>query len=190
MKELNEKGLMGLNEMYSLMLTRAMDLSSNRERVRLIIAAIIASRMPQQVQTLAELLGLVPFEIRESLVDLQVVVFVPEADDTGELRVPHTTFVELFFKSAPESTRVGESYGHDILARGCLKRLAADDLCFNVSKTKSSCVANPNPEPEIAHSLRYASMAWPFHVYNAAKPPVHDDQIDSVLRRSFSFGWS
>jgi len=186
-KELNEKGLMGLNEMYSLMLTRAMDLSSNRERVQRIIAAIIASRMPQQVKTLAELLELSPFEVRESLIDLQAVVSVPEADDTGELHVQHTTFAEFFLKSISESASVSESFGHDVLARGCLKRLAADDLCFNVSKAKSAYAANPDTEPDIARSLRYASIAWPFHVYNASMPSAHDSQIYSVLRCKLLF---
>jgi len=187
-KELKAKGLTGLNEMYAFILARTMDLSSSdREKVRSILAAIIASRTPQQVKTLAELLDLSPLKIRQLLVDLQAVVFVPEADDAGDLRVLQTSFVEFFFKSAPESLRVSESFGHDVLARGCLKRLAADDLRFNVSETKSSYTANPKIEPGIARSLRYACIAWPFHIYYSAEPSTYDSQIDSVLRRKFLF---
>jgi len=187
-KEITVKGLTGLNEAYSFMLARAIDhSSSNRERVQRIIAAIVASRTPQQVRTLAELLNLSPFEIRESLVDLQAVVFVPEADEAGELCVPQTTFVDFLFTSAPGNLRISESYGHDTLARACLQRLAADDLCFNVSKTKSSYDANPAAEPDISRSLRYACTAWPFHVYNASEPSLYDSQIDSVLRHKFLF---
>jgi len=187
-KELKAKGLMGLNEMYAFILARTTALSSSdRDRVRLILAAIIASRTPQQVKTLAELLDLSPLKIRRVLVDLQAVVFVPEADDAGDLRVLQMAFVDFFFKSAPEGVRVSESYGHDALARGCLKRLAADDLRFNVSETKSSYTANPKIEPGIPRSLRYACIAWPFHIYYSAEPSTYDSQIDSVLRRKFLF---
>jgi len=187
-KELQAKGTIGLNELYSLILARATDRSSaSRERVRLILAAILTSRSPQQVKTLAELLDLPPLKVRKLLMDLQGVVFVPEDDECGELRVPHTAFADFFFKSASENVRVSEGYGHDALARGCLRILAADGLCFNVSKTKSSYDASPTTEPEIARSLRYACIAWPFHVYDASEPSVHDEQIDSVLRRKFLF---
>ena len=187
-KDLKAKGLDALNEMYAFMLNRTMNRSSsNREKARLILTAIIASRTPQQVHTLAELLGLSSFQIREPLVDLQAVVFVPETNEVGELLVLQMTFVEFLFKFAPVDVRVSESYGHDALARGCLRRLAADDLCFNVTKTKSSYDANPESEPDIARSLRYASIAWPFHVYNASEPSKYDIQIDTVLRSKFLF---
>jgi len=70
-KEVKAKGLPAVDEMYSVMLTQAIDLrasSSNGERAQTILSAIIASRTPQQVKTLAELLDLSPWKIRESLV--------------------------------------------------------------------------------------------------------------------------
>jgi len=189
-KEVKAKGLTAVNEMYSVMLTQAMDVgvsSAKRERAQTILSAILASRTPQQVKTLAELLDLPPLSIRESLVDLQVVVFVPEMNDEGELHLLETSFVDFLSKSTPENVRVSESYGHEVLARGCLRRLAADDLCFNISRIQSSYDANPATEMDIPRSLRYACIAWPHHAYNASEPSVYDDQIDSVLRRKFLF---
>jgi len=115
------------------------------------------------------------------------VVFVPEMNDEDELRLLQTSFVDFFSRSKLQNSRISESYGHDALARGCLRRLAADDLCFNISRTQSSYDANPPSEIAISRSLRYACIAWPHHVYNASDPSVYDDEINSVLRRKFLF---
>jgi len=179
-----------LDEMYSLVLTQALDVTvlepAELARTRKIIAAIVASRTPLAIKTLADLLALSSEQLREALDDLHSVVFVPELDDDGGLRMLHPTCVDFLFTSATDHIRISKSDGHDALLEGCVRRLNADDLCFNISRSQSSYDANPTTPPDwIDVSLRYACINWARHVELAARR--YEDGINTALRHKFLF---
>jgi len=181
-----------LDKIYSLILTQASDPDvvepTEMDETRRIVSIILSTRSPLTVKTLAELLGLSPAHLRGALDELHAVIFIPVQDDTGELRTLHASFGDFIFTRAPEHIRIAKGFGHDELARACLYRMAADDLCFNVSRSRSSYEANSGCKPDwIAHSLIYACLHWAHHIGLASSISSFDDLIDSVLRVKLLF---
>jgi len=185
-----ESALAPLDTMYSLILALATDPivlePTELVETQRIIAAILSSRMPLSVKTLADLLSLSPEQLRGALDELHAVVFVPVQDEEGELRILHVTFADFLFTRAPERIRINEAFAHSTLADACLQRMADDDLCFNISRSQSLYKPTPSiKRPWIAHSLCYACMQWAHHVELAGHK--FDDRIDSFLRCKFLF---
>jgi len=181
-----------LDKMYSLILTHASDPDAVEpkeiDETRRIVAIILSTRSPLTIKTLAELLGMSTAHLRGTLDELHAVIFVPDQDENGELRTLHASFGDFIFTRAPEHIRIAKEFGHDELARACLYRMAADDLCFNVSRSRSSYEANPESKPGwIAHSLIYACLHWAHHIGVTSSISSFDDIIDSVLRVKLLF---
>ena len=146
-----------LDKMYSLVLSQASDPEAieptELDETRRIVAVILATRSPLTLDCLAKLLELSPEHLREALSGLHAVIFVPEEDDEGELRTLHASFGDYIFTRAPEHIRISKKLGHDELARGCLERMSAADLCFNISRRTSSYKANdPNDSDDYEDS--------------------------------------
>jgi len=181
-----------LDKMYSLLLTQAsnpdaVEPTEMDETLR-ILSIILSTRTPLTINTLAELLGMSPAHLRGALDELHAVIFVPDQDDEGELRTVHASFGDFIFTRAPEHIRIAKELGDEELARACLYRMAADDLCFNVSRSHSSYEENPKSKPNwIAHSLIYACLHWAQHIALASSSSSLDDLIDSVLRLKLLF---
>jgi len=181
-----------LDKMYSLVLTQALDPDTfeptELDEMRRILAAILAARAPLTVKALAELLWMSPERLRGALNELHAVVFVPEDDDEGELHTLHASFSDFIFTRAPDQLRIQKSLAHDELARACLQRMAADDLCFNVSRSGTSYRANPKFKPGwIADSLTYACLHWAHHVDLAPVRSAYGHRIGSILRLKLLF---
>jgi len=141
-----------LDNMYSLVLTHASDTDAfeptELDEMRRIVAAILSLRAPLTLRGLAEILGLTSERLRGALGGLHAVIFVPDEDDEGELRTLHASFGDFIFTRAPEHIRISKELGHDELTRGCLKRMTADDLCFNISRSATSYRENHENELE------------------------------------------
>jgi len=181
-----------LDKMYSLVLMQASDPTAfepaELDEMRRIIAVILCTRAPLTLNCLAEILGLTPEDLRGALERLHTVIFVPEEDDWGELRTLHASFGDFMFTRAPEHIRVCKGFGHDELARGCLERMSADDLCFNISRGSTSYTANPGINlGEIASSLVYACLHWAYHVDLASVRSSFDEKIYSFLQHKLLF---
>jgi len=135
-----------LDRMYLLVLTQASDPEvfepTELNEMRRVIAVILSIRAPLTLKNLAEFLGLTTLHLRGTLEGLHAVILVPEEDEKGELRALHASFGDFIFTRAPEHIRVDKEYGHNELARACLKRMSADDLCFNISRRKTSFKPN------------------------------------------------
>lgn len=179
-----------LDQLYSSVLDEAMDPGvfepCELEETRKIIASIVSSRAPLSIKTLADLLGLSSNQLRSALDELHSVVYVPEHDEEGHLRVLHPTFADFLFASAPDHLRIKQSDGHDALAQGCLDRLDAGDLRFNISGCETSFEPNPPlKDGRVASSLGYACVHWAHHVAQASRG--FDDRIDSFLRGRLLF---
>jgi len=181
-----------LDRMYSLVLTQASNPNvyepTELDETRRIVAVILSARAPLTVKALADLLGLSPEHLRGALNELHAVVFVPEQDHVGELRTLHASFGDFIFTRAPEDIRIGKELGHNELARACLERMSAEDLCFNISRSSSSYKPNPEVKPGwIAHSLVYACLHWAHHIALASRSCSFDKIIYSVLRQKLLF---
>ena len=181
-----------LDKIYSLVLIQASNLDAYEpmelEETRRIVAVILSTRAPLTIKALAELLELSPEHLRGALDELHAVVFVPEQDEVGELRTLHASFGDFIFTRAPEHIRIEKSRGHRELAHACLQRLAADDLCFNISRSHSSYKPNPESKPDwIAQSLIYACLHWAHHIALASESSSFDEIVISVLHRKLLF---
>jgi len=135
-----------LDRMYAVVLSGSAridgpEMDELPERLRL-LAAILCARMPLSITALADLLGIPDNQLRASLSKLHAVVHVPEDDSEPGLRTVHASFGDYLYGRAASNVRISALFGHDILARGCLRRFAQGDLCFNVSQSHSSFQPN------------------------------------------------
>jgi len=181
-----------LDRMYSHILTQATDPDTlepaELDETRRIVAIILSARAPLTLKGLAEILGLSSEHLRGALDGLHAVILIPEEDNEGELRTLHTSFSDFIFVRAPEHIRIHKEFGHDELARGCLQRMASDDLCFNVSRCTTSYKPNPLIKPDwIASSLIYACLQWAHHVNLASASSLFDNAIETVFRHKLLF---
>jgi len=181
-----------LDAMYEFVLTRASNTAEiehgELEATQRVLACIIAARVPSSVGMLAELLDMPADHLRESLQRLLSVLFVPEKDDEPGLRTLHASFGDYLFDRALPSIRMTESLGHDVLARACLSRMGRDDLCFDVSRSRSSYETNDQTSADrIAPSLVYACLQWAHHVATASAPSVLDEPFEHIFMPKFLF---
>jgi len=203
MQTSNSLSTASLDKMYSLIITQAsnpeaLELTELNE-TRRIVAVILSTRVPLTLKCLAKLLGLTPEHLRGALDGLHAVIHVPEEDDEGEPRMLHASFGDFIQLRAPEYIRISKEYGHDELARGCLQRMTAADLCFNISGSETSYLANDYNELDwfcehdegevncIASSLVYACLHWAYHIDLASVRSSFDDKIESFLRLKLLF---
>lgn len=158
------------------------------ERMKQILACILTARISLSVAALAELIGVTPGRLRGSLERLHSLIYLPANNGLPGLRTLHASFGDYLFQRGPRHIRIAATLGHDILARGCLRRLAQDDLCFNISQSRSSF--EPNPEAtsvEIPLSLVYACLHWAHHLDAASERSILDEDIRRSFRPKFLF---
>ena len=157
------------------------------DRMRQILACILTTRMPLSVEALAPLVNVTPGRLRGSLERLHSLVYLPADNGVAGLRTLHASFGDYLFERGPQRIRFDVTLGLDILARGCLRRFAQDDLCFNVSQSRSSFKLNPDTAPEIALSLMYACLHWAHHIDSASNRSEFDEDVGRVFRSKFLF---
>ena len=180
-----------LDEVYEFVITRATSTAKveppELARTQLVLACILASRMPLSVTLLAHILGIKSDTLRASLRRLRAVVHVPDELDQPGLRTLHASFGDYLFERAGPNIRINRSLGDDALARGCIQ-VMHNELYFNVSQSHSSYDPNPSARPVfIASSLEYACLQWIYHVANLTDPSSFDESIDKVFRPRFLF---
>ena len=181
-----------LDTVYEFVITRASDTTKvepeELKLTRKTLASILAAREPLSISTLAELLKLDADYLRESLQRLHAVVHVPEEDGQPDLRTLHASFGDYLFDRAAQNIRIPEPLGHDVLSQGCLSRMARDDLCFNVSRSRSSYETNdPTSASRIALPLIYACLQWAHHVAAASESDATDALVEKVFVPKFLF---
>ena len=157
------------------------------ERMKHVLACILTTRASLSVEALAALIGLTPSRLRGSLARLHSLVYLPANNEIPGLRTLHASFGDYLFERGPQQIRIPVTLGHDILARGCMQRLAQNDLCFNVARSKSSFVQNPETAREIALSLIYACLHWAHHIDAASNRTAFDHDVGRTFRSKFLF---
>jgi len=181
-----------LDTVYEFVITRASDTTKvepeELKLTRKTLASILAARDSLSVSTLAELLQLDTDYLRESLQRLHAVIHVPEDDVEPDLRTLHASFGDYLLDRAAQHIRIPEPLGHDVLSRGCLSRMARDDLCFNVSRSRSSYEANDQATTVlIAPAIVYACLHWAHHVALSSETIVLDEFIEEIFMPKFLF---
>jgi len=158
------------------------------DRMRRVLACILTARASLSVAALAALIDLTPRRLRGSLERLHSLVYLPADDELYGLRTLHTSLGDYLFERGPPHIRIAATLGHEILARGCLRRFAQEDLCFNISRSRSSFEPNPPIVPDwISPSLIYACLHWAHHIDAAAIRSAFDEEIGRVFRAKFLF---
>ena len=181
-----------MDKMYELVLTDAsredkVD-EDELEKMKRILACILTTRAPLSLQALADLMEIKSILLRGSLRRLHSLVYLPLSDTEPGLRTLHASFGDYFFHRSSCRVRTAASLGHDILARGCLRRMAWDDLCFNVSRSRSAYELNPVGQPFwLALSLTYTCLHWAHHIDAATDRSAFDSEIERIFRHKFLF---
>jgi len=158
------------------------------EKMKDILACILAARTSLSVEALAALTDMTPGMLRGSLEQLHSLVYVPSRDSQPGLQTLHASFGDYLFERGPAHLRITATLGHDILAHGCLRRMAWDDLHFNVSRSHSSFEPNPKKAShKLALSLIYACLHWAYHIDSASNRSAFDLELSLAFRTKFLF---
>jgi len=181
-----------LDQIYELVLTAA----SRPDRVdddeltdmRRVLACILTARASLSIRALADLIEVSPGNLRGTLERLPSLVYVPDNDIEPGIRTLHASFGDYMFDRAASHIRIIAAFGHDILASGCLRRMAQDDLCFNVSRSQSSFEPNTEDAPDwIPLSLLYACLHWAHHLDAASDASALGEEVGQVFQEKLLF---
>ena len=190
-----------LDAMYALILAEAMrDDGGEANKIPTLpelLASLLSTRMTLSVAALADLLDqptndsphVLPAHtrLRARLSRLHAVIHVPDGDVEPSLRTLHASFGDYLFVRAPDSTRLSESLGHDVLARACFQ-VMDKRLRFNVSQNHSSYKPNSTTRHHsITLSLEYACLQWAYHLASAPNPSVLHQDIERKFRPRLLF---
>jgi len=162
--------------------------SDDLDRMKRILACILTARTPLSIEAMAALIDIKSGSLRASLRRLHSLVHLPPDDKQLGLRTLHASFGDYIWDRAPQHLQIAATLGHDVLARGCLRRMAQVDLCFNVSRSQSSYEPNPDIVPDwIPVSLIYACLHWAHHIGAASDHGAFDEDIGRIFRPKFLF---
>jgi len=180
-----------LDAMYEFILTQASGTAeAESEEPRMIrdnLACVLAVRVQISVISLAELLGRKVYALRQSLIRLHAMVYVPAEDDEPGVRIIHASFADYLVDRADINLRVSVAHGDKILAHGCL-RVMQIGLHFNVSHSYSSYDPNLSEKPtSITPSLEYACLRWVYHLSRLAETSFLAKDVDNIFRPRFLF---
>jgi len=158
------------------------------EITKSILACILTARTSLSVQALAVLIDMRPRRLRGALERLHSLVYLPSDDTQPGLQTLHASFGDYLFGRGPTHIRIAATLGHNLLARGCFKRMALNDLCFNVAQSRSSFMPNPKRAIDgIPLSLVYACLHWAHHVDSVSIRSAFDVDIGRTFRSKFLF---
>jgi len=174
-----------IDNMYALIITEAARFDENEADalsglIRL-LASLLSARMALSVETLADLLITRVEDLRALLSRLHAVIHIPDNDYERGLRIVHASFGDYLFTRAPEHIRISRTLGQETLVHGCLQ-VMRERLHFNVSKSKSSFLANPAiRSTSITFSLEYACTQWTHHLSVLPSALIFDQDIGDIF---------
>jgi len=173
-QKLSEGAAAPLDSMYALILDEAARVEESKTNklsaLLRMIAALISARMVLSVAALADILELPRWHLRARLSRLHAVIHVPEDDGEPGLCTLHASFGDYLLGRAARHLRISSTLGHEVLAHACILRMKQKDLCFNISRSRSSFEPNPATSPDwLSLPLIYACLHWAHHIYSASK---------------------
>jgi len=181
-----------LDNVYKLVIIEASQVDTDElQLAKRVLAYILTARTSLSVQALAELTRMKSTTLRGSLERLHSVVYLPTEDAEPGLRTLHASFGDFLFDAdrAPQNMHIDAAFGHNELAHGCLVRMAQSDLCFNISRSKSSHqrIVQPLQPDWIPLSLIYACIHWAHHIAASSDRLSLSADIAKCFRPKFLF---
>jgi len=181
-----------LDQIYELVLheaTRPEKVDSDElDDTRRVLACILTARASLLAQALADLIQIDPASLRGALERLPSIVHVPDDNNDPGIRTLHASFGDYMFDRAASHIRITPVIGHNIFVGGCLGRLGQNDLCFNISRGRSSFEPNPDEMPDwIPHSLLYACLHWAHHLDASSNASTLDEVVGWVLQQKLLY---
>jgi len=181
-----------LDRIYELVLTEAsrpdkVDSDELEDTIR-VLACILTARASLSIQALADLIGIDPASLRGALERLPSIVHVPDDNTDPGIQTLHASFGDYMFDRAASRIRITPVLGHDIFVRGCLGRLGQNDLCFNISRSRSSFEPNPDDMPDwIPLSLLYVCLHRAHHLDAASKAADFGEEVGRIFSKKLLF---
>jgi hypothetical protein len=181
-----------LDEMYSLVLSTALDPNKRRkEEIRItrrVLGAIIALREPLYLSDLASLLGVASRVIRANIDRIHALISVPPPNQDGVVSTFHASLVDfLTTERASERMRIKLAVAHEDLANRCLGMMNFN-LCFNIANCETSYLLNSEQTlATIPTSLKYACVHWAHHLVAVDNPVPLMGYVENVLLSKFLF---
>ncbi|EMD36498.1 hypothetical protein CERSUDRAFT_138171 [Gelatoporia subvermispora B] len=183
-----------LDDMYSLVLTNALDQDSHTQgeiqTTKQLLAIILVLRESLTVTALGELIGMPTEDIRSMLERLHAVVYTPAQNESGAITTFHASFEDYLTSPAraPETFRINHSDGHEALANACIRIMASDALYFNVSGSRTSYLPNSQQTfAPLSTSLAYSCLHWVHHFIRISNPAPMVALVYLVLRKKILF---
>ncbi|EMD36360.1 hypothetical protein CERSUDRAFT_155994 [Gelatoporia subvermispora B] len=183
-----------LDDMYSLVITNALNPSSHRQSeiqtTKQLLATILVLRESLTVTALGELIGMSTQNIRSMLERLHAVVYTPMQDDRGTITTFHASFEDYLTSPgrAPEAFRIHHSDGHEALASACIRVMASEALYFNVSGSRTSYLPNSQQTfAPISTSLTYSCLHWVHHFIRVTDASPMVASVYPILRKKIIF---
>jgi len=181
-----------LDQIYDLVLTEAsrpdeVD-NDELEDTRRVLACVLTARASLSIQALADLIGTSSASLRGALERLPSLVYVPDDDVDPGIQTLHASFGDYMFDRAASGIRIAPASGHHIFAGGCLRRLSQDDLCFNISRSRSSFESNTDSvASQISLSLVYACLHWAHHHEATSSSSTFDEEVGRIFQQKLLF---
>jgi hypothetical protein len=152
-----------------------------RDRLRLVLSAVISIRNPLSARGLSTLLGIDPGVIKSALGSLHAVISVPRS-----LCAPVSTFHASFPDYLTEPSRslhhfLPSSRSHQQLAESCLSLMNSslkENICGLQGHPSKYEIDNDMIGEHISEGLAYACMYWASHLTAASKEEIR--QADDV----------
>ena len=179
-----------LDNVYEFVLTRASNTAKvepkELEATQQVLACILTARMPLSIAVLAEILKRRTEVLRALLRRLRSVVHVPDDVNQPELRTVHASFDDYLLERAAAGLRISAALGDELLARGCII-IMAEQLHFNISKSRTSHEPNSVRPSSITLSLEYACLQWAYHLSGFTRTVAFDEQLKDIFCPRFLF---
>jgi hypothetical protein len=180
---LKGSGVGGMVNLYSMILNIAFPRPTPQviEAFHSILGAIILSKMPQSITSLAQLLSTRTTTIEYIATSLRSVL-----DSREFLRIKHQSFVDFLIDkdACPTPFLIEPTHQNRKMALSCLS-LMESNLRFNICQLESSYLANSDihdlplrVERSIPPHLLYASCFWADHLSEAE----HNEEIGYLLQ--------
>jgi hypothetical protein len=180
-----------LDRLYRDILDRAIPSGAKaRDRLKLILSAIVIIRNPLSSRGLGTLLKIGPGSIKSSLGSLHSVISVPKSLDDSV-----STFHASFPDCIGDSTRshhhfISPSKSHQHLAKNCLSLMNTslkENICGIQGRPRNDEIADDVIRTNISEGLAYACEYWSFHLIAASKDEIRNsddirEPLDEFLR--------
>ncbi|KAI1182338.1 hypothetical protein F5B17DRAFT_435720 [Nemania serpens] len=167
------------------------DRSKKLELFKHLVGSIILLANPLSTPALAHLLSISQAIIDDHLDYLHSVLSIPSLPDSP-VRLLHLSFRDFLIDPLKRGTNlfwIDEKETHKQLAADCL-RVMSETLCTDMCEVRWPGTAHASFNPQaitdkLPPGVQYACQYWVYHVQQAGRDLLNDDQIYEFLQQHF-----